>query len=144
MKSTGALLIALTALALLTETDAFAGSQLPVTANLLYWLDVSDKNSLTFDADTGELLTLNDKSGNGYHFARSLTHYSGGGGYRGPVYVSKPDSNSPPSHLPYAYFAPLTNDLVQATAVVTSPRTVFIVQKTVAFLLQLHKRGRCS
>jgi hypothetical protein len=106
-----------------------AGQVLPVSGPA-YWLDVSDPGFLTYDAQTDEILTLRDKSGNGIDFERRTDLYNATGPYFGPVYVQEPGSNGPPSGLPYARFNLRTNLLVQAVAAVTTPRTVFIVQST--------------
>ncbi len=118
------------ACACLLAAGAMAGQGTLPVAGPLYWLDVSDSAHVTYNAQTGEILTLTDKSGNGIDFERRTNHYSGASGYLGPTYMQTPGTNSPPSGLPYARFNLLTNFLVQATARTTSPRTVFIVQKT--------------
>ncbi len=115
---------------LLAAAVAVAGQATLPVSGPLYWLDVSDPARVTYDAQTGEILTLSDKSGNGYDFERRRTHYSGSGPFYGPDYVQTSSPNSPPSGLPYARFSPLTNFLVQATARTTSPRTIFIVHQT--------------
>lgn len=114
----------------LLAPPALQAQALLPAANPLYWLDVSDTPTVTRDRETGEILALSDKSGNGYHFVRTTTHYSGAGGCRGPIYSEGSDTNAPPSRLPYARFSLHTSVLIQATAAYTSPRTVFIVQKT--------------
>ena len=118
---------------MLTLAGAIRASGGPTlsVAGPLYWLDISDATTITCSNETSEILTVADKSGNGFNFERRTNLYDGSGSYLGPTYMpARTAIGGPPSRLPYARFDLKTNLLVQATVRTTSPRTVFIVQNT--------------